>query len=92
MNDHIEKYITTKHLNAIIFKAGDMKLQVFKCYHSPYGWNKRDLLTSHFGVEDNEFTYDYVSNKVDEVYSTFPNEEIHELLNKVKQYNDSKEN
>ena len=43
-------------------------------------------MLSCYGVQANEFTYDYVSNKVDEVYSTFPNEEIHELLNKVKQY------
>ena len=85
-------YITTKHLDAMIFKDGGMKLAIFKAYHSPYGWDKRELIVSHYGVEDNEFTYDYVSNKVDEVYSTFPNEEIHELLNKVKQYNDSEEN
>ena len=79
-------YITTKHLDAMIFKDGGMKLAIFKAYHSPYGWDKRELIVSHYGVEDNEFTYDYVSNKVDEVYSTFPNEEIHELLTKIKQY------
>ena len=45
-----------------------------------------DLIVSHYGVPANEFTYDYVSNKVDEVYSTFPNEEIHELITKIKQY------
>jgi hypothetical protein len=79
-------YITTKHLDAMIFKDGGMKLAIFKAYHSPYGWDKRELIVSHYGVEDNEFTYDYVSNKVDEVYSTFPNEEIHELMTKVKKY------
>jgi hypothetical protein len=79
-------YITTKHLDAMIFKDGGMKLAIFKAYHSPYGWDKRELIVSHYGVEDNEFTYDYVSNKVDEVYSTFPNEEIHELITKVKKY------
>ena len=47
---------------------------------------KENLVVSHYGVEDNEFTYDYVSNKVDEVYSTFPNEEIDELITKVKKY------
>ena len=79
-------YITTKHLDAMIFNDGGMKLAIFKAYHSPYGWDKRELIVSHYGVEDNEFTYDYVSNKVDEVYSTFPNEEIHELITKVKKY------
>ena len=86
------KYIQTRHLDAMILNDGAMKLAIYRAYHSPYGYDKRDLIVSHYGVEDNEFTYKYVSNKVDEVYSTFPNEEIDELLNKVKQYNDSKEN
>ena len=86
-------YIQTKNLDAMIINYGrDMKLAIYNSYHSPYGYDKRDLIVSHYGVKPNEFTYDYVSNKVDEVYSTFPNEEIHELLNKVKQYYDSKEN
>ena len=86
-------YIQTRHLDAMILNYGrDMKLAIYKAYHSPYGYDKRDLIVSHYGVKPNEFTYEYVSNKVDEVYSTFPNEEIHELLNKVKQYYDSKEN
>ena len=86
------KYIQTRHLDAMILNCGGMKLAIYKAYHSPYGYDKRDLIVSHYGVKDNEFTYNYVSNKVDEVYSTFPNEEIHELLTKLKQYNDSKEN
>ena len=40
-----------------------------------------------YGVSNNEFTFDYVISKVDEVYSTFPNTEIDELLTKIKQYN-----
>lgn len=86
------KYIQTKHLDAMMFKSGGIKLAIYKAYHSPYGWDKRELVVSHFGVDDEEFTYDYVSDKVDEVYSTFNKDEIDELLNKVKQYNDSKEN
>ena len=81
------KYIQTRHLDAMILNDGVMKLAIYRAYHSPYGYDKRDLIVSHYGVEDNEFTYDYVSNKVDEVYSTFPNEEIDELMTKVKQYN-----
>jgi len=80
------KYIQTKHLDAMIFAEGGMKLAIYKAYHSPYGWDKRDLVVSHYGVEDNEFTYDYVSDKVDEVYSTFDKDEIDELLTKVKKY------
>ena len=84
------KYIQTRHLDAMIFDDGGMKLAIYKAYHSPYGWDKRDLVVSHYGVEDKEFTYDYVSDKVDEVYSTFDKDEIDELLNKVQQYNDTK--
>ena len=81
-------YISTKNLDAMILNYGrDMKLQIFNSYHSPYGYDKRDLIVSHYGVKPNEFTFDYVKNKVDEVYSTFPNEEIHELFNKIKKYN-----
>ena len=80
-------YISTKNLDAMILNYGrDMKLQIFNSYHSPYGWDKRDLIVSHYGVKPNEFTFDYVKNKVDEVYSTFPIEEIHELLTKVKKF------
>ena len=86
MHDSIEKYIITNNLDAIIYKDGGMKLCIFNKYHSPYGWDKRDLVLSHFGVEAKEFTFDYVKNKVDEVYSTFPNEEIHELITKVNKY------
>ena len=92
MHESIEKYIITDNLDAIIYKDGDMKLQIFNKTKSPYGWSPRNLIVSHYGVQSNEFTYDYVSEKVDEVYSTFNKDEIDELLNKVKQYNDSKKN
>ena len=84
------KYIQTRHLDAMIFNEGGMKLAIYKAYHSPYGYDKRELVVSHYGVKDKEFTYDYVSDKVDEVYSTFDKDEIDELLNKVQQYNDTK--
>ena len=90
--NNIKTHIQTDNLTAIIYNDGDMKLEIYNKCKSPYGWSPRKLIVSHFGVEANAFTYDYVSNKVDEVYSTFPNDEVHELLNKVKQYNDSKEN
>ena len=87
MHESIEKYIITDNLDAIIYKDGDMKIQIFNKTKSHYGWEPRNLIVSHYGVQANEFTYEYVSNKVDEVYSTFPNEEIHELLTKIKKYN-----
>ena len=84
------KYIQTRHLDAMIFDEGGMKLAIYKAYHSPYGYDKRDLIVSHYGVEDNEFTYEYVSNKVDEVYSTFNKKEIDKLIIKIQEYNDTK--
>jgi hypothetical protein len=90
MHESIEKYIMTDNLDAIIYKDGGMKLQIFNKTKSPYGWSPRNLIVSHLGVLANEFTYDYVSDKVDEVYSTFNKDEIDKLLNKVQQYNDTK--
>jgi hypothetical protein len=80
------KYIHTKYLEAIIYDTGNLKLSVYSIRKSPYGWSPRELQASFLAVSPNEFTYNYVSNKVDEVYSTFPNEEIHELLTKIKKY------
>ena len=90
--NNIKTHIQTDNLTAIIYNDGDMKLEIYNKYKSPYGWSPRKLIVSHFGVEANEFTFDYVKSQVDEVYSTFPNNEVRELLNKVKQYNDSEEN
>tara|TARA_B100001094_G_scaffold302605_1_gene329984 strand:+ start:93 stop:344 length:252 start_codon:yes stop_codon:yes gene_type:complete len=81
------KYIHTKYLEAIIYDDGDLKLSVYSIRKSPYGWSPRELQASFKAVSLNEFTYDYVSNKVDEVYSTFPNEEIDELLTKINKEN-----
>ena len=79
--------VNTDNLTAIIYNDGDMKLQIYNKYKSPYGWSPRELVVSHLSVKANEFTFDYVKSKVDEVYSTFQNKEIHELLNKVQEYN-----
>lgn len=84
--------INTNNLTAIIYNDGDMKLQIYNTYKSPYGWSPRKLIVSHLSVKAKEFTFDYVKSQVDEVYSTFPNDEVHELLNKVNKYNDSEEN
>ena len=81
------KYIHTKYLEAIIYDDGDLKLSVYSIRKSPYGWSPHQLLASFQAVSLNEFTYDYVSNKVDEVYSTFPNKEIDELLTKINKEN-----
>ena len=86
MDNNNMKYISTDNLTAILYPDGDKKLQIFNCHKSEYGWNSRDLITSFFGVSNKEFTYKYVQNKVDEVYSTFNNQEIDELLSKINKY------
>ena len=86
MDNNNMKYIQTDNLTAIVYPSGNKKLQIFNCHKSEYGWNSRDLITSFFGVSDKEFTKEYVQNKVDEVYSTFNNQEIDELFNKINNY------
>ena len=86
MDNNNMKYIQTDNLTAIVYASGNKKLQIFNCHKSEYGWNSRDLITSFFGVSDKEFTKEYVQNKVDEVYSTFNNQEIDELFNKINNY------
>jgi hypothetical protein len=83
------KTISTKHLDATIFKDGGMKLRINSSNKSPYGYTKRDLIKSPFGVPDEKFTFDYIKKEIDEVYTKFPDEEIKELLNKVDQYKNS---
>ena len=68
------KYISTNNLTAIVYPDGRVRnyksLTVTKSEY--ICWNSRDLIcTSFFGVSDEEFTKEYVQNKVDEVYSTF---------------------
>ena len=79
--------VNTDNLTAIIYNDGDIKLQIYNKYKSPYGWSPRELVVSHLSVKANEFTFNYVKSQVDEVYSTFSNDEIHELQNKVQKYN-----
>ncbi len=79
--------VNTKSLGACIYGDKSVKLFIWNNVKSPYGYTKRNLLSAEFAVKANEFTFDYVKSKIDEVYSTFPNEEIHELLNKVQEYN-----
>ena len=83
------KTVSTKHLDAIIYEDGGVKLRINSSNKSPYGYTKRDLIKSPFGVQDEEFTFDYIKKEIDEVYTKFPDEEIKELLDKVDQYKNS---
>ena len=78
--------VSTNSLGACIYSDKSVKLFIYDNIKSPYGWTNKQLLSAEFAVKANEFTFDYVKSKVDEVYSTFSNEEIHELLKKVNEY------
>ena len=80
------KYIQTNNLTAILYSDGDKKLQIYNKTKSPYGWSPRNLIVSHLSVTDKEFTYNYVQQEVDKVYSTFNYDEIHELITKINKY------
>jgi len=70
MKDKI-KYISTKNLDAMI-ADNYIKLAIFNRKESPYGWTKRDLRRSPYGVDFHEFDED--------------DEEIKELITKVNKY------
>jgi len=84
MNDKI-KTISTKNLDAMI-ADNYVKLAIFNRKESPYGWTKRDLRRSPYGVDFHEFDEEYVKYQVSFVYSVFPDEEINELIRKVNKY------
>ena len=67
-----------------------MKVSVYSINNSPYGWTKRELRYSPFGLnnKDIESSHDiemYIREAVYHVYAEFPQEEISELLNKIKE-------
>jgi hypothetical protein len=78
--------VNTESLGACIYGDKRVKLFIYNNVTSPYGWTNKELLSGEFAVKAKEFTFDYVKSKVDEVYSTFTNDEIHKLLNKVQKY------
>ncbi len=80
------KYISTNSLSAVIVEGDYIKIIVYNKVKSPYGWTKRELRHSAFGVDEEDFNYDYIRNAVDQVYTKFPYEEINELLNKVNKH------
>jgi len=80
------KYISTDNLSAVIVEGDYIKIIVYNKVKSPYGWTKRDMRHSAFGVDEKEFNYDYIKKAVDTVFSVFPDEQINELLTKVKKY------
>ncbi len=80
------KYISTENLSAVIVEGDYIKIIVYNKVKSPYGWTKRDMRHSAFGVDEKEFNYDYIKKAVDAVFTKFPDEQINELLTKVKKY------
>ena len=78
------KYISTSHLEAIV---ADSYVKVIvrkpKIKFGPAELLGK-LIYSPYGVTYHDFGYDYVRRAVDRVYRDFGDEEIKELINKVK--------
>ena len=91
MDNNNMKYINTDNLTAIIYEDGDIKLQVYNNYPSPYGYVRRDLLSSDIAKKPEDFTYNYIKQQIDNKYESFNYEEIDELITKIKA-NESKTN
>ena len=83
MDNNNMKYINTDNLTAIIYEDGDIKLQVYNNYPSPYGYVKRDLLLSDIAKKPEDFTYYYIKQQIDKKYESFNYEEIDELITKI---------
>ncbi len=81
------KYISTNNLTAVIVEGDFIKIVVYNKKKSPYGWTKREMRHSAFGVNEEDFNYNYVRKAVDKVYTKFPYEEIDELIIKVNKWN-----
>ena len=91
----IREHINTKNLSMSIAKKDErwewMKVSVYSNEDSPYGWTKRELRYSPFGLdtEDVESLHDiemYIRKAIYRVYTfEFPESEIKELLNEIKE-------
>ncbi len=86
------KYISTDNLDAVIVEGDYIKIIVYNKVKSPYGWTKRNMRHSAYGVDEKEFNYDYIKKAVDKVYSIFPDEEINKLITKVNKFYDKSKN
>ena len=84
MDNNNMKYINTDNLTAIVYEDGDIKLQIYNNYPSPYGYVKRDLLLSDIAKKPQDFTYNYVKQKINDKYESFNYKEIDELITKIK--------
>jgi len=80
------KYISTDNLSAVIVEGDYIKIIVYSKVKSPYGWTKREMCHAAYGVDEKEFNYNYIKKAVDEVFNTFPDTQINELITKVNKY------
>lgn len=86
------KYIHSENLMMSIHYKDNkwewMKIMVYDVYKSPYGYKKRDLLSSPFGLTS-EHLLDvtdiklYIQSAVNKAYSKFPEEEVDKFYNNI---------
>ena len=99
MEATIREHINTRSLSMSIAKIDKewewMKISVYSVSNSPYGWTKRELRYSPFGLDNKDGGLTkkygicpiemYIREAVYHIYAEFPQEEIDELLNKIKE-------
>ena len=74
--------VNTRCLTAVIYPNKRIKLIIY-IWIQKSGWEKKELATSCLGINENEFTFDYVREEVEKIYNRFPDNQIHELLNLI---------
>jgi|TARA_R110000824_G_C15161874_1_gene671956 hypothetical protein len=90
-----QEIVRTKHLEVMVYKEKSewkwIKVAVYSIDDSPYGWTKRNLIHSPFGLKVKHVKSfagitEYIQTAIHKVYrSGFPQEEVEELLNKIKE-------
>ena len=89
IKDRILEYVGTRHLEMQRSVENDgrvwFKIMIYgeATNFGPY-LLKGKLLSSPWGVLEEDFDKSYIQNSVDAVYSTFPTEEVDKLITKLK--------
>jgi hypothetical protein len=72
----------TKNLEAIVFDNGKIKLIIYSLDRMNSGWTKKSLISAPFGVEEKDFTKEYVREQINEAFRFLPDaeEQINQLF------------
>ena len=89
IKDRILKYVGTERFEVqrSVENDGQVWFKIM-IYDEPTNFGpyllKGKLLSSPFGILEKDFDQNYIDDNVDSVYSTFPTEEVDNLITKLK--------